>query len=124
MGDEQPGHPSTDLLTTSLINTFGVLSIVLVSSILLPQIRHNHKRQSTEGLSVGLIVLWHLSGAVFIAYAQFKNINITLAIGWICYSFESLVVEAQIVSFYPTYTYHKRVSGLKDFERTVAVQCC
>merc|ERR1712232_1344686 len=73
----------------------GVAGFILM---LMPQIVLNARKRSTEGLSLGLVLLWHSSAILACAF-YFGQLDTFISI--LCFGLSCAVLEGQIVAFRP-----------------------
>lgn len=81
------------------IGACGLVGAACFASMMIPQILLNRRRKSTEGLSLGLVVLWHLGAVFYIAYVHAEDGSL-----WILFSMGSFVVtnavlESQTIAY-------------------------
>lgn len=87
------------LAEDALVGACGFVGAACFASMMIPQILLNRRRQSTEGLSLGLVALWHLGAVFYIAYVHAEDESL-----WILFSMGSFVVtnavlEAQAIAY-------------------------
>ena len=80
-------------------NVLGAVTAVCLTALMLPVIIENHQHRSTEGLSLLLVVLWHLSALLVTAYVINKGEAVALIVTWILNAASFAVVEAQFVMY-------------------------
>lgn len=76
----------------------GTLGFVFM---LMPQIALNASKRSTEGLSTGLVGIWHLSAIFMAAFYATQPDSACALWSMIIFSVASAVIEGQIVAFRP-----------------------
>eukprot|EP00993_Chasmostoma_nieuportense_P003704 NODE_4408_length_793_cov_30.969970_g4249_i0.p1 GENE.NODE_4408_length_793_cov_30.969970_g4249_i0~~NODE_4408_length_793_cov_30.969970_g4249_i0.p1 ORF type:complete len:255 (-),score=69.82 NODE_4408_length_793_cov_30.969970_g4249_i0:28-756(-) len=88
-----------------LVATFcGYLSTACFSFLLAPQIILNWKRQSTEGLSLVMIMLWHFADIAWGAYFLYTHQPLALLLQMLFFQLAAIITEAQYVLYSPALT--------------------
>jgi hypothetical protein len=71
--------------------------------MLTPQIVLNARKRSTEGLSMGLVLLWHSAAVLSTAfYITRQPLNLAPVLSVAVFALSSAILEGQIVAFDPT----------------------
>lgn len=83
-------------------NIFSWISLIFVSILLIPQILHNYRRQTTAGLSKSMIVLWLIGAEIPAVYLLYSQQPVGITISWFIFSFNTLVILCQIHYYNPT----------------------
>ena len=94
-----------------IIDVLSFASLVLVITPLIPQVYHNYKRQSTEGLSTYMLVFFLLGGLAPAAYYVYSDQPILLTASWFGFSLISILIICQI-RYYQTQTDRSRDKGI------------
>jgi len=90
----------TMLSSHALHDALGILGTVCFALMLAPQVYLNCSTRSTEGLSLPLIVLWHVSSLLAAAYYAVSDDSDTYGIlSMMALAFFCGIVEAQFLSF-------------------------
>jgi len=83
-----------------LVTALGVLGVIAFMLMLSPQVLLNHRRRSTKGMSVGLIVMWHVGSLLATAYyAALPEVAVFGALGLSVFSLFCGIVEAQAFAY-------------------------
>merc|ERR1712137_36028 len=69
--------------------------------MLMPQIILNARKQSTEGLSVGLVVMWHFAAILSSAFYLRQPDGFTALLSVAFFALSSAILEGQIAAFRP-----------------------
>lgn len=81
------------------IQVFGYLATCCFALLLVPQIILNQTRQSTDGLSLSLVILWHLAALFYLPYLLFLKEPLPLLLQWILFTVASVIIELQFLAF-------------------------
>jgi len=88
------------LLPSEAVDALGILGTICFALMLSPQVYLNCSKRSTEGLSLALIVLWHVAALLPAAYYAAGDSDDTFGIlSLMTLAFFCGVVEAQFVAF-------------------------
>lgn len=84
-------------------DVLGVLGAVIFAGVLTPQVYLNARLESTEGISLALILLWHFGSLLYLGYfvASYSSDELWQLISMATFAFVSIVVEAQVVLYRP-----------------------
>ena len=91
-----------------LATTFAIFGTVLWSIQLAPQIYKNDRRQSTEGLSALLMLLWSIAAVPLGIYNIVNRLNIGLQIQ------PQLFMTLTCICYVQTHQYRKKWSVIKS----------
>lgn len=64
----------------------GYLGTMCFALLLAPQIALNQERQSTDGFSLLLVLLWHASAVLYLPYLVQKSGPVPLVVQWIVFT--------------------------------------
>jgi len=82
--------------------TCGLIGTVCFVLMLVPQIYLNYRKQSTEGLSLGLVLMWHAASILSSAFYAVQTPVSPLVIGSMaCFCFACGVLEGQMAAYRP-----------------------
>lgn len=77
----------------------GILGAACFASILIPQALLNYQRGSTEGLSLGLITLWHVAALIYTSALVASGASVWILASMASFITMSAVVEAQVAVY-------------------------
>lgn len=77
---------------------FGMVGTLAFVFMLLPQVQENYQNASTEGLSFGLVLLWHLSGMLALAFFITQG-DYVVALSMLALNIFSVVLEGQHIGY-------------------------
>ncbi|KAJ1633262.1 hypothetical protein T492DRAFT_982516 [Pavlovales sp. CCMP2436] len=83
----------------ALIGGCGAVGAAAFAAMMVPQVLLNHRRVSTEGLSVGLVLLWHLAGMLYFAFAFAQRESVWLLVSMGSFLTVTAVLEAQVLAY-------------------------
>lgn len=83
-----------------IVNVLGYMAAVCIVLLMAPQIYHNFVRKSVHGLSLLMVVAWHLASTLVTGYAVFEEAVLPLIIMWGINALSFVVVEAQFVLYH------------------------
>jgi len=84
-------------------NAMGVVGAIGFALMLVPQARLNAVSQSTKGMSLGMIGLWHLACILSTAYFALEAAQSVFAIlSFVAFALVCCVLEAQVVAYNPS----------------------
>jgi uncharacterized protein with PQ loop repeat len=83
----------------------GVLGAGCFALLLGPQVLLNARRKSTDGLSIGLVLLWHVGSLVYGAQLLAARESVWLLVSMGCFCVMSAILEGQ----HAVYAYRSRV---------------
>merc|ERR1712110_1364547 len=67
--------------------------------MLVPQILLNAKNASTEGLSIGLVLMWHLAAVLSAAFFILQPGSLMPVCSMACFVLASAILEAQMIAY-------------------------
>lgn len=79
--------------------TCGFIGTVCFILMLVPQIVLNAKNASTEGLSLGLVLSWHLAAALSAAFFTLQPGSLLPVCSMACFVLTSAIIEAQMIAY-------------------------
>jgi len=77
----------------------GYTSAVCIVFLMTPQIYHNFKRKSVEGLSATMVITWHLASILVSGYLIQQDAATPLVIMWSLNALSFVIVETQFVVY-------------------------
>mmetsp|Transcript_80125 Transcript_80125/g.203865 ORF Transcript_80125/g.203865 Transcript_80125/m.203865 type:complete len:247 (-) Transcript_80125:420-1160(-) len=91
-----------------LVLVLGITGIVCFMLMMVPQIHKNWRSQSTDGMSLALVVMWHVSAVLSTAYfAASPNNSVAVSLSFAVFAVCCGVCEAQVVAYRPSRTNEK-----------------
>ncbi len=81
------------------ISILGSLAAVCFAFLLAPQIYLNHKRGSTDGLSLLLVLLWHAAAVLYLPFLVQHKAPVSLMIQWVVFCVASVILEVQFLQW-------------------------
>lgn len=78
-----------------IFGTIGALAFVFM---LMPQVHENYQNASTEGLSIGLVLLWHFSAMLAFAFFITRG-EIVVSLSMLALNIFSVVLEGQHIGY-------------------------
>jgi uncharacterized protein with PQ loop repeat len=91
--------PSSKEDVVAAIDILGSLAAVCFALLLAPQIYLNHKRRSTDGLSLLLVLLWHAAALLYLPFLIQHKAPLPLMAQWVVFSVASVILELQFLAF-------------------------
>lgn len=86
-----------------LVQALGAVGTVCFTLMMLPQTVLNFQRRSTEGLSLGMMLMWHASGLLYAGFLLAQpGSSVWLIASMGSFSFLSCIIESQMVAFHPS----------------------
>lgn len=86
----------------ALTSVLGIIGTVCFAVLLMPQARLNYVRKSTEGLSAGLVVLWHAAAVLYAGFLIAAGAPAWLTAALASFMAMCALLEAQIVAYRQT----------------------
>jgi uncharacterized protein with PQ loop repeat len=78
---------------------FGSVGAACFALMLVPQAALNHRRASTAGLSLALVVLWHSAAVLYLSYMTHMHGSTWLLLSMSSFSVVSALIEAQVLAY-------------------------
>mmetsp|Transcript_65728 Transcript_65728/g.118421 ORF Transcript_65728/g.118421 Transcript_65728/m.118421 type:complete len:236 (-) Transcript_65728:45-752(-) len=82
-----------------LTDVFGVLGALGFMLMLTPQVVENARNKSTEGLSMGLILLWHLAAILSCAFFYCSETGLWMLLSFAAFALCCSIIEGQHVGY-------------------------
>lgn len=95
----------------------GYTSATCIVFLMTPQIYHNFKRQSVEGLSLAMVITWHLASILVSGYLIQHDAATPLVIMWTLNALSFVIVEAQFVIY-------TKINSEPSCVESTAKSCC
>lgn len=77
---------------------FGMIGTLAFVFMLMPQVQENYQNASTEGLSFGLVLLWHFSAILALAFFITRG-EVVVSLSMLALSIFSAVLEGQHIGY-------------------------
>ncbi len=81
------------------IQVCGYAATICFALLLFPQVVLNQQRRSTKGLSLALVVLWHMAALLYLPYLLYVDEAFPLLLQWGLFALASIILEMQFVAF-------------------------
>lgn len=83
----------------AIVAACGLIGAGCYASMMVPQILLNRSRQSTAGLSLGFVLMWHAASVLIIAYGRAQQQSPWVLLSMVSFAATCAVLEAQVFAY-------------------------